>query len=693
MTGEVRLGRLPAETTRLVGRRDELTRLWRLCGRSRLVTVTGVGGVGKTRLALRSAAELGHRFADGAWWVELSPVEDSESVPYAIAEVLPLVDQTTRPVIEVVTDYLADRELLLVLDTCEHLVDTCAHVVETLLAAAPGLRILATSRRPLDLPGERLMTLDPLLVPSGPAAPASAGEDAVTLLSDRAGAVVDGFEVTDDNRADVVRLCRRLDGLPLAIELAAARLGELTLRELTDRLDDRFAVLGDTEAAIPEADPPWHQSLRTAIGWSHELCSPAERLVWARLSVFPGEFDADAARHVCADPRLPAAKVTEVLAALRHKSILLSRAMPDGPRFRQLDTLREYGRGWLRLLGEEPAVRRRHHDHYLALAERLDRAWHGPDQIPEMERMRLEMPNVRAALDHGLSEPERHHAALDLAGRLIFLWIADIQKEGAHHLDRALAVCTDPTPERSRALWSRAWVAVALGEPETAAAKAAESHDLAQRLGDDDNLSYSLLIIGLQQALFGDPGQAARNLRAAADLHRHRPDHVAGLLVALILLSTALLRLGDVDAALGKLEEARALSQESGEEWLRSYCDFYQVNPELAAGRPKDAERHALAALRTKVRIGDTLGQALAIDALAGTAVALGSSERGARLLGITHRLAESSGLGLQELAALRVTTAETDARQALGNAAYDRAYQEGRELTRQEAIHYALRP
>jgi predicted ATPase len=261
MTVHRRGENLPIEATRLVGRRQELAELGRLCEGSRLVTVTGVGGVGKTRLALRAAAELSPRFADGVYWVELSPLEDGSSVPYAIAAALPLVDQTTHPMIDVVTDYLADRELLLVLDTCEHLAPACSQVVQELLASAPGLRILATSRRVLAVPFEQIVTLDPLPVPDCDATAgvtADTGGDAVTLLADRAAAVVPGFQVGAADRADVVRLCQRLDGLPLAIELAAARLGELSVAELTRRLGDRFTLLGDTESNSSQADPPWH---------------------------------------------------------------------------------------------------------------------------------------------------------------------------------------------------------------------------------------------------------------------------------------------------------------------------------------------------------------------------------------------------------------------------------------------------
>ncbi|WP_306320165.1 MULTISPECIES: hypothetical protein [unclassified Streptomyces] len=217
--------------------------------------------------------------------MELAPLQDGAILALAISEELPLADQSTRPMIEVLAEYMAGRELLLVLDTCEHLTDACALTAQVLLDAAPGLRILATSRRPLNVSAERTPAVEPMPVPD-PDDPAASGNDAVVLLAERAAAAVPGFAVTEDDQGDVVHLCRRLEGLPLAIELAAARLGELPPAELAVRLDDRMSVLGQTEEEAYDAHPPWHQALRTAIGWSHELCTPQERLLWARVSVF-----------------------------------------------------------------------------------------------------------------------------------------------------------------------------------------------------------------------------------------------------------------------------------------------------------------------------------------------------------------------------------------------------------------------
>ena len=261
-----------------------MAQLVRLCTRYRLVTLTGVGGVGKSRLALRAAAQLQAQFPDGAWLVQLSALQHGALLGHAISQALGLVDQTFRPLGEVLTDYLAERRLLLVLDTCEHLVEECAETTEMLLETAAGLRILATTRQSLDVPGEQVLIVGPLPVPE-PATARGGRDDAVALFCDRAAEVAPDFALTEDNRGEVARLCRRLDGIPLAIELAAVRLRDLSVDQLARRLDDRFALLG---SAGDQATLLRHQTLRTAIGWSHELCEPQERLLWARLSVFAG---------------------------------------------------------------------------------------------------------------------------------------------------------------------------------------------------------------------------------------------------------------------------------------------------------------------------------------------------------------------------------------------------------------------
>ncbi|WP_344482541.1 ATPase [Nonomuraea monospora] len=678
--------------TSLVGRRGELARIRRLCGEYRMVTLTGVGGVGKTRLALRAAALMQPGYGDGAWLVPLSALDQGALVPYTIAEALPLADRTTRPMMEVLTEYLEDRHLLLVLDTCEHLVDECAVTARDLLVAAPRLSILATSRRPLGVPDEQVLIIDPLPVPDSGG---GGRQDAVMLLADRTARSVPGFTVTDDNRADLARLCRRLEGLPLAIELAAARLRDLPAGELCERLDDRFELLGDTDAEVNEADPPWHQALRTAIGWSHQLCTPEERLLWARASVFAGSFDDTAVIEICADDLLPAHAIPDLLSGLVDKSILIWAPTGGGERYRMLDTIREYGAIWLRALGEQDGMRRRHRNFYLKLARRGDAAWLGPEQVSWNDRTTAEHDNLRTALDFCLANP-RDHTALEMAAALWFFWYpCGFLREGQHYLERALALDTEPSVVRNRALWVCSLTLMVQGDPDAGMAWAAECAGVAEQLGDTAAALAAQAMVMAAATIRGDLALAL----ALADslLAVHRPEH--GL-----TLPTMLARLGQshvhtahgrVEDAIKALEEMCADCDKHGERWMRAYADLFRAQAELSLGRNDAAQAYARSALEIKHRLHDSIGIALALDVLACAASASGHGEPAARRLGLAQQVWDTVGraqIGIQEWVAAR-ETCEREAREAIGDSAYQTAFSAGYDTGLDTGILLALDP
>ncbi|MFI8931374.1 ATP-binding protein [Streptomyces sp. NPDC053474] len=655
--------------TGLVGRRSELAEVAGRLARHRLVTVSGVGGVGKTRLARGAAAELRPRFPDGVWWVELSPLEDGAMLAYALAEALPLVDQSTRPMFEVVAEYLAGRELLLVLDTCEHVVQECADAVASLLTTAPDLRVLATSRRPLGLPVEDVVALDPL-----PEA------DALALLARRVGEAAPGRPTVGSGQA--AALCRRLEGLPLAIELAAARLREMSPAELNRRLEDRFEVLGESRQPVYAADPPWHQALRTAIGWSHQLCTPAQRLAWARLSVFCGTFDEEAARRVCADDRLPVEDVPGLLASLVQSSIVEWVPQGAASRYRMLDTIREFGACWLRGLGEEHAVRRRHLGHCLDLARTADAAWFGPDQVEWYRRTHAEHANLRAALDFCLAEGDGH-GAQELSGSLWFVWFAcGFTTEGRHYLDRALALEASPDHVRGKALWARFLIAMSQGDRETAH-RCATAFREATAARDDETVPQAVAY--LSGIVFNLDNQHAQALTAFDAAPRARPapghyDSAWGLIRSARAFSHVFL--GQFDQAAAVSAELCGESERHGELWLRAYGDYMLALAELFRGRADAATAHAQAAMRGKCHFHDSLGTALCVDLLASAAVASGDGERAARLLGSADRLWQDIGsarAGVEDLTAARATC-EAQARDLLGDAAYGAAFHTGFE-------------
>ncbi|MFC5831816.1 ATP-binding protein [Nonomuraea insulae] len=657
-----------------------------------MVTLTGVGGVGKTRLALRAAALMRPGFGDGAWFVALSALDQGALVPYTIAETLPLADRTTRPMMDVLTEYLADRHVLLVLDTCEHLIEDCARTARELLVAAPRLSILATSRRPLGVPDEQVLIIDPLPVPD------TLGEghqDAVRLLADRTAAAVPGFAVTDGNRPEIVRLCRRLEGLPLAIELAAARLRELPVAELCERLEDRFATLGDTENQAHEADPPWHRALRTAIGWSHQLCTPEERLLWARASVFAGSFDDQAVLEVCSDALLPAAAIVDLLAGLADKSILIWAPTGGGERYRMLDTIREYGAGWLRALGEQEELRRRHRDFYLAMARRGDVAWLGPDQVSWNDRTTVEHDNLRSALDFSLTAPG-DHTALELAAALWFFWYpCGFLREGQHYLERALHRDTEPSTVRNRALWVCSLTLMVQGDATAGMAWAAECAGVAEQLGDTGAALAAQAMVMAAATIRGDLALAL----ALADslLAVHRPEH--GL-----TLPTLLARLGQshVHTAEGRIEEAiKALEEmcadcdKRGERWMRAYADLFRAQAELTLGRFEAAQSYARAALEIKHRLHDSIGIALALDVLACADSASGQGEPAARRLGLAQQVWDTIGraqIGIHEWVSAR-DVCERQARAAIGDRAYRAAFRAGYDTGLEAGILHALDP
>ncbi|MEU9987409.1 AAA family ATPase [Streptomyces sp. NPDC048045] len=474
-----------AELTPLVGRHAETTRVGRLLSTARLVTLTGVGGVGRTRLALRVAGDAGRRFPDGVHVVELASLRDADLLAQSVGGALGLANpgRDGADATEAVAAHLRDRRALLVLDNCEHLVDACARLADTLLRAAPGLRILATGRQALGIAAEQVFPVEPLAVVEpgrGHSVRELLGCPAVVLFAERATAVRPAFAVGEDNADAVARLVHRLDGLPLAIELAAARLRTLTPAEILDRLDDRFALLTTgSRTAVPR-----QRTLRELMDWSYDLCDAGERALWARVSVFSGGFDLEGVAGVCCDDALPAATLLDVLDGLVEKSVLTHRDHDGRSRYDMLETVRDYGRERLAESGEPPVLRRRHRDHYLGLTARAQEEWFGPRQAEWFTRLRLDHANLRAALEYCLEQPGEAAAGLSLALAPRHYWItAGSLAEGRRWLARLLAA-TDPAtaPLRSRALATDAYLGILQGHGDKAAlARLDEALESAER--------------------------------------------------------------------------------------------------------------------------------------------------------------------------------------------------------------------
>ncbi|MGC2379348.1 MAG: adenylate/guanylate cyclase domain-containing protein, partial [Mycobacterium sp.] len=415
---------LPSQLTNFVGRGPQLTEVRKLLTDSRLVTLTGAGGVGKTRLAVQVANQLADEYSDGVWYVDLAPITDPAVVPVTMARALGLPDQPGRSIMDTLLRFVRDRQLLVVLDNCEHLLDACAEMVIALLGRAPGMTLLATSREPIGVTGEATWRVPSL----------SVADEAVKLFADRARLTQTGFAVTEDNTTVVVEICQRLDGVPLAIELAAARVRALSLVEILDSLHDRFRLLtGGSRTAVRR-----QKTLRASMDWSHALLTEPERILFRRLAAFLGSFDLDAAQTVVGSGAVERYQVLDQLTLLVDKSLVVADESGGRTRYRLLETVRQYALEKLGESGEADAVRSRHRDHYTAIAAVLD-APAGRDYEQRLEQAETEIDNLRAAFAWS-RENSDVELALVLASSLQPLWQARGRlREGLTWFDTALA--------------------------------------------------------------------------------------------------------------------------------------------------------------------------------------------------------------------------------------------------------------
>ncbi|MGI5291014.1 ATP-binding protein [Nonomuraea polychroma] len=685
-------GNLPAEVTSFVGRRQEVAEVRHLLSVSREVTLTGMGGVGKTRLALRVGHEVRRAFRDGVWLVELAALENPGMLARAVAEALEIRDRSAAPPLQVLADHLRDKQTLVILDNCEHLVGACAVLADTLLRAAPELRILATSRHVLGISGEHAVPVAPLPLPEGNGAwplESLTQADAVQLFTERARAVLPSFAVTDDNRDVVTGIIRRLDGLPLGIELATVRLRALSAEQLLARLDDRFRLLtGGSRAVLPR-----HQTLRALIDWSHALCSEEERLLWHRASVFAGSLDLEGAETVCSGTGIDREDVLDLVIGLVDKSVLIREDHPGGVRYRMLETLRQYGRERLWEGGEEARLRQRHRAYYRDLAGRAHAELFGPEQVAWFNRLHLEHANLRSALDGWFATPADAPTGLSMATDLLFHWITSYYLgEGRAWLERGLAAVSSPDDVRGRALWAGGWLAVIQADLPAATAMLEECRRIGARLDDEALLGYAELFSGMVAMFQERPQDAIGCYERALEHHRRTGDPV-GLASSLIRLSLARSYLGESDAAIAAAEQALQVCDAHGEGWHKAYTMMalgVEVWRQGDLPRAAELERQSLAFNQS---LGDLLGVGITIEALAWIAATQGLHERAAKLLGVLESVWSLVGAPLSGYGHLAGYHEECQARtrEALGEAAFATAVRRGARLPYEEAVAYAL--
>jgi non-specific serine/threonine protein kinase len=555
---------LPVQLTSFVGREPELTELAAALRQARLVTIAGASGLGKTRLAVELARQMLPEHPDGVWFASLAGVTDPAQVPREVATALGLREQYAVSAVEALPGHIGARQLLLVLDNCEHLLEVCARLIEGLLRDCPGMRVLATGHEPLRVPGERVWRISPLGLPGSDNGWASfenvAEAEAIRLFRARAGLVQPQFALTPANAAAVVGICRRLDGIPLAIELAAARTEMMSVDDILARLEDRFRLLtGGSRTALPR-----HQTLRAALDWGHQLLNDDERTLFRRLSVFSGPFELAAAEAVGATADLPTETVLGHLSGLVDKSLVVAAAGPgDRTRCRMLETVRQYAAERLLDAGEGDETRRRHADHFLAVAEVAAAFERRPGQAEWLARLEFDHEDLRAAMLWCRAHDHERWVRLALA--LGWFWLVRGHlSEGREWLGGVIGLPSLALADRARALywlarlafWQGAYpVAEELGEGALAAYRA---------LGDELGAGWTLNVLGSVHLYAGETARAAERFDQALDA---APD-VELRVDTLVAMGELHLVVGDVPGSRRPLEQALAEASGPDGRWL-----------------------------------------------------------------------------------------------------------------------------
>jgi predicted ATPase/DNA-binding CsgD family transcriptional regulator len=565
---------LPSPLSRFIGRERELVEVRHLLSTSRLVTLVGIGGCGKTRLAIEAARGLEGDYAWGVGWVELAALTDPAFVAQTVGSSIGMCEQSSCSIDESLVDFLHDKQLLLVLDNCEHVIEACAQLAEFLLQACPHLVLLATSREALGIDGEHIFPLSPFSLPEAclpPLVESALKSEAVQLFIDRAAAVRVGFELTGENVAAVIEICQKLDGIPLAIELAAARVKTLSVEQIAARLDDRFSLLTlGSRTAMPR-----HQTLRGAVDWSYDLLTEKERRLFRELSVFAGGWNLEAAETICGEGSdILAAEVLDLLGQLVNKSLVLMVDQDGQVRYRMLETIRQYAYDRLVEAMEMEKMRDRHLDYYRKLVEGIEPHLTGHEQISWLSRLDSDHANIRAAMEWSLEgEGPAAIARAEMGLRLVaaehsFWVLRDNRSEGSVWLDRALArnpaTSSSMKAVRAKALGTAGFLASWKRDLEAATALSQESLALYRELGDEDGIGIALYDLAVV-ANHGENYREGEKLAEESAALLRKAGDKSNLIWALNALGDAAMRQKDYKRAADFYQEALAICREIGD--------------------------------------------------------------------------------------------------------------------------------
>jgi len=668
---------LPSEVSSFVGREDELSEIVRLLRAHRLVTLTGVGGSGKTRLALAVAGELDEIFADGVSVVELAPIGDPELVPRLVAAAIGIGERPGQPLIETLTEVLRSRAALLVLDNCEHLVDACAALADAVLRGCPEMRILATSREPLGIRGEVAWPVPPL-------------REAVQLFIERAEAVRPSFALTEQSASAVTRIAKQLDGLPLALELAATRVRVLSVEEIASRLGDGLRLLvGDRTATAR------HHTLEATFDWSHALLSPAEQVLFRRLSVFRGGFTLAAAEAVCTGEGPTRAEVLDVLSLLVEKSLVIADPTNGSTRYRLLEVVRQYAEERLLAVGDDAEVSARHAAYFVELAEESEERSVGRDERIWFDRLGAEHDNLRAALTWLTGPAGEGPDAARLAAALWPFWFArGFPVEGIEWLRAAVRRCRDEDrAPRAKALNGLVVLAVFQEDYDLAWTSGQESLALYRELDDADGMASALTALSTTAVAGQRPDVPVAELVAEARSLQPRLRDRRAMAYLLDIEGVLALQSGDPALALARWQEAVALHRELGNQLGAA---FILSNLGLLTARLGQIERARswlVECLRLTSHLDYKLILMYCLIGMGQLAASQDRLRRAARLWGAADSMTEAYGAHLTRASRAIVDYDQqlARARQQLDPAVWAAAWAEGRRMTTDQAVRYAL--
>jgi len=684
---------IPIPLTSFIGREKELKDIAKLLSASRLLTMIGPGGVGKTRLAIQTAHASIKKFKDGVCWVELVGLQDGSLIPQEIAQALDVREVSNQPMLETLKTHLKSKGLLLVLDNCEHLIENCAQTVEGLLAPCPKLKILATSRERLDLFNETTWNVPSLPLPEMQGSLSLKqlkGFASIELFVERAGNIKSDFVLTEQNASSVVQICDHLDGVPLAIELASARIKVLSVDEIASRLNDRFSLLtSGVRTALPR-----HQTLRATIDWSHDLLTEPERILFRRLAVFAGGFALEAAESGCSEG-MKRSDILDSLGRLVDKSLVIVETDSEtgATRYRLLETIRQYAWEKLQVSGELEASRNRHLAHFLGLAETATGHFLSPDIGVWWDKLEADHDNLRAALAWALESDQTEEAGLRMAKALGRFWYGrGYFVEGRQWLERVLDEAeSNSSLLRMRALGELSLLTLRMGDHETAGIHAEKSLVMARELGDDPGAAWALANLGNIADLEGDRERAREHYDRSLALFRSSSE-MDGIGYVLLWLGDMSLRADDATSAAAYWEQAFALFREMGTTERRGWAlgglgdvarlrgDFERATDLLLESLDLDK------ALKHNSEIPYTL------ETLGLVAAEQGHAQRATRLWGAAAALRDAMDVPLSPSYMAKYEPAMQAARTQLGETGFAGVWAEGHAMTLEEAIEFVLK-